>query len=357
MTFCKHHAWLQATSGSEVALLNPNRLARLVQELPTPTTQQPSLISFVGRRTKNLALQKIFYNNNFQQHSHDGVATLRIDNTTLYSDHPILFAESYPTSTALASTNSFPCHESKRHPLPWAEDLATLDLYNILQSRLLCLFTDVLCIFVHDFPTFQDVIDLLEAWAAAGSSSSMPQTIRPRVILVERGSKVIASPPQDFYETHYPQLGTRRQSLQQLFPSILIQPLMDKKMVSPMVRFGQLKELIWRQMDEVRCSRQSLGYLYSATHLSHFFQVAVEDTVLRRPFDYIRASRHGNELQADYKDYLASFLRLGAASGASYDDMAAYIASTILLDAYPPGMHRKFALLHVAVEAKLGARV
>jgi hypothetical protein len=67
--------------------------------------------------------------------------------------------------------------------------------------------------------------------------------------------------------------------------------------------------------------------------------------MLRRPFDYIRASRHGNELQADYKDYLTSFLRLGAASGVFYDNMAAYIASTILFDTYPPGMHRKFCSL------------
>ena len=162
MVSCKHSAWIQVTSGKEVALLDPNRLSQLIEVLPEPCSQRPSLVSFVGRQEKNLALKRMFPLNHPQRYSTNGVALLHVDRGSLHSKHPILFAESYPTVMPFAPANAVSCHETKRHPLPWAEGLAAIDLYNILHSHLLYPFVDAFCIFADDFSSFSCVIGLLQ---------------------------------------------------------------------------------------------------------------------------------------------------------------------------------------------------
>ena len=99
--------------------------------------------------------------------------------------------------------------------------------------------------------------------------------------------------------------------------------------------------------------------LYSAVHLNKFFQMAVSQAAssILRPFDFVTASRLGNEVGREHADHLTSFLRLGADGGLSDDTMASFIASTILLDAYPPKMHRKWWTGNLQTEADTGHRL
>lgn len=115
MTICKHLGWLQVTGGKEVALINPGRLTRIVGELTNPTAQQPSVLFFIGRKAKTQALRELFPNH-IKKGRYDGIATLRVDNTSLYSDHPVLFAESDP-STTVVSTLDTSCHETESFPI------------------------------------------------------------------------------------------------------------------------------------------------------------------------------------------------------------------------------------------------
>jgi len=96
-------------------------------------------------------------------------------------------------------------------------------------------------------------------------------------------------------------------------------------------------------MDEMRNLRLRSRCLYSAVHLNKFFQMAVSQTAasVLRPFNFVTASRLGNEVGPDHADHLTSFFRLGVDHGLSNDIMGRFIASTILLDAYPPRMHRE----------------
>ncbi len=57
---CKHSEWLHVTREKKIALINTDRLTRIVRKLTNSTTQQLSVLLFIGRKVKNLALQELF---------------------------------------------------------------------------------------------------------------------------------------------------------------------------------------------------------------------------------------------------------------------------------------------------------
>ena len=337
MTICKHLEWLQVAGGKEVAIINSGRLTRIVGELTNPTAQRPSVLFFIGQKAKSQALRELFPNH-IKKGRHDGVATLRVDNTSLYSDYPVLFADSDP-STSVTSKLETSCHETESFPVRWATSMTVPDVSNILHARILLPFSDVLCIFADDFPDLNSIVNRLKYWAIAGGGSSHPG---PSVVIVRYSSNVSASPTLDLLEMQDIQSGLDQKVLKDFYSSIKILYLADEQ-ISPLARFRRLKELLWRQMDEMRNIRLHCRRLYSAVHLEKFFQIAVSQTAssILRPVDFVTASRLGNEVGPDHLNHLTSFLRLGKDRGVSNDTMASFIASTILLDAYPPKMHRR----------------
>ena len=109
MTICKHPEWLHVAGGKEIALINTGRLARIMGELTNPATQQPSVLLFIGRKAKNLALRELFPNH-VKKGPNESIVTLRVDNTSLYFDHSVLFVESDSSATIISVSNAF-CHE------------------------------------------------------------------------------------------------------------------------------------------------------------------------------------------------------------------------------------------------------
>ena len=137
-------------------------------------------------------MRKIFPENQFQKEHCEGIATLWVDNTSLGSDYPIFFAESYPSSTTLFTAGTLSCHKVERFPLQCAESTMMHNIYNLLHAHLFCPFIDVLCVFTDNFGDVKNVILLLKAWAAAGNRPCLSQLVRPRVVIVKCGSNVIS---------------------------------------------------------------------------------------------------------------------------------------------------------------------
>ena len=344
MAPCERLAWLQVIGAGEIRLVDPGRMSQLVRGLRDPTNQRPSSILFVGRYAKDLALRELFPDNNFKKGFCDGVAILRVDNASTFSDNPIFFAESSPSQAIpLAAEDPRTC-ETDSFPVQWAEGTTVDHLYNVLHARLFCLFADVVCIFADDFTDFDQVIQLLVSWAAAGSASVHFNQIRPRVVIVRRGDEASPSPTYDLLKMEDLQQGLHQASLMEFFSSIKVLHLAAEQ-ISPLARFRRLKELLWREVDEMRLLRQGLGCLYSAVHICHFFHMAVVHTAasLTQPFDFITASRRGNEVEHDFVHHLSRFLHVGESQQASRDALMTFVASNILLDAYPPKMHGKTA--------------
>jgi hypothetical protein len=60
---------------------------------------------------------------------------------------------------------------------------------------------------------------------------------------------------------------------------------------------------------------------------------------ISKKFNFIAATRIGNEIRSDYPYHLQNFLTQAINSGIPADTMVSFIASSILMDAYPPRMH------------------
>ena len=72
--------------------------------------------------------------------------------------------------------------------------------------------------------------------------------------------------------------------------------------------------------------------------------VAHTAATLHQPFDFVLASRRGNdsnEVQPDFVHHLSRFLRIRESQQVSRNELMTFIASNILLDGYLPEMHGK----------------
>ena len=111
--------------------------------------------------------------------------------------------------------------------------------------------------------------------------------------------------------------------------------------LSPLARYRRLKDTLLRQADEIRWLRISKHCLFSAVHMNRLFSRALQHTVdlINQSFSFIRASREGNEIIEDYSDHLLTFFKLGARCEVSYSSLISFVASSILMNAYPSNMH------------------
>ncbi|KAL8770679.1 MAG: hypothetical protein Q9209_003747 [Squamulea sp. 1 TL-2023] len=342
MPFCEHVHWLQFSQQKDPSLIEPGRLQRIFQELANPGSQYPSLVFFVGRKAKDVAIRQLFPWNNVKKSAKaDGLATIQAETVSLQTEHPLLFAESDPFKSPIPSPGpEHLCHEVRSYPLLWP-DYEVDTLYDHIHSRLLFLFTDVLCIFADDFLDMDSLIHQLKNWAKLGRPTESFPAVRPRVIVVRKGVQPSPSPLYDLLDQQDLRFNFRCQELVDYFAAVTVIHLADEQ-ISPLARHRRLKELIQRQIEEVRHLRATYGCLYSATHLDGLFTDAVHHTTrnIDRPFDFLLSSRKGNSDFTHYTEHISTFLRATALSDVAQRSSASYIASTILLDAYPPGMHR-----------------
>lgn len=339
MSSCDHHTWLQIVHAKKPAICDTGRLSRLLPELRDPTSQKPTLLFFVGHKAKDTALRELFPWNNVRKGVRTGIASLRVDTTTTESKFPVLFAESDPFAAVTSPVNSMmSCHTTKSFPLEWNGHTSN-DLFDLIHGRLFCIFADIVCIFAEDFADFDAVVDRLKAWSSFGKASTQLKYVKPKVIIVKKGIGPSPSPTYDLLERLDVQFSLLQQSLVEFFSSIIVLHLADEQ-ISSLARHRRLKELIRRQMTEMRELRQCHGCAYTAIHLSHFFTQAVPHTArtIDEPFDFLLSSRQPT---SDNTEHLTNFFNLCRPSAVTNDTTAAYVASSLLLDAYRPGIHSK----------------
>ena len=337
---CDHLAWLQFSDTREFAITDTKRISRLLPDLDDPSVQRPSIVFFVGSKAKDIALRELFPWNNIRRGRREGIASLRAETLSLHSSYPIFFAESNPLREHVFQPDTSHCHEVASSTLEWADSGESKEIFDVIHARLLFLFINVLCIFADDFPDFLDVVNLLQKWASFGKNSSTLSLPQLRVIIVKRGRAADPSPTFDLLETEDVRFNLQRPEIVQFYSSVTVLYLADEQ-ISPLARYRRLKELLQRQLDEAVHFRQACGTLFSALHLAYFFSRAVKHfaSTTTRPFDYMLSTRPNESFDWGYSQHLVSFLQLGTACKAPCDAIVSHIASTILLDAYPPGCH------------------
>ena len=180
MRYCKHTQWLGlAVNDGDVLLQNTDRLQTLLEDLPDPDEQSPSLFVFIGNRSKAMAIKELaktfsppprYGRDLSRQSQHDdesswrgqtklngrrahGEIHLHIHAPSTFSSRPVLLAEgdlpSLDKPKVLAIEK---CHETASRPLN-ARVLTTPTLSESTDKiyfKLLSSFTDVFCFFADD---------------------------------------------------------------------------------------------------------------------------------------------------------------------------------------------------------------
>lgn len=340
MSDCHHPAWLQLSGSPEAFIHDEDQLQRILHGLADPAGQKPSLILFVGPREKEHALRDIFPFNNFSRNTkrHSGTVNIRIDTTTSRSGYPVLFADSDPFCPSSDTLSPSHCHEISSHLTAW-KATSHENLYDIVHARLLALFADVICFLCKDSWGEDKVVERLHSWVAANDPSEVPTLIRPRVIIVVKGDD--ASPTYNILQLEDLRFSLRHEVLRGRFSSITILRLADER-VSSLSRHRRLKELIFQNLDEMRYLRRSLRYLFSASHFGSLFQAAIRHLIITKtePFDALIASRAQNHIGRRLHVHVLTFFQACSRYGIPQATALSIIASSVLMDAYPPRMHR-----------------
>ena len=352
MKRCGHTRWLSICerSGSS-ALVQSDRPAALVKDLPSPDAQQPCVFVLIGSREGSAALQASFgiekarwpRTNQTRSEMH-----LHLDPSTVFADRPILLAsfDVRPRPVSWITARRDPCHRETRHPL--RQPRAGLKVADDILPRLLSPFADVFCLFSDDLGGFRQIAQRLALWLNQSRSPTPTKTALPSVVVVTSGVSPKAAAEEHARRTLLSMLEeeTTVDPFQQL-AAIDVVAVVPKGTMSAKARWRRLRERLMERSDRVRRDRESRCALYSATHLAAFLQSAGAHFARAPdvPFDFLQAARVHNPVAPDWAEHLSNFLKHITSSAQLTEFAVPFLASTLLLDSYPPGAPGAFRLL------------
>ena len=343
MNSCNHIGWFYLSGRDNYHIHYGRRTASVVDEMTDPTKQYPAMIFFLGSKAKDEALREIFPHNNIRRGRHDGIVNLRLDSSTISAELPLLFSDSNPLALVPHRLGAVACHETRKLPLVWGSQQPRNILYTVY-ARLVAVFSDVICIFADDVGGLESVAYLLRQWIEMGTPSTIADPVRPRVIIVVREDTLATTENVIAIEhlRHELQENIEGTSRTDCFSSISILHLANDH-VSSLARHRRLKECLLSEIEHQRRQRIEFRLHFTAIHLESFVRRAVEQVAnsVTEPFNFVKQSRFANEVQDSYQDHLITFTKLAKDYFLSYRSLVSFIASSILMDAYPPRMHSK----------------
>ena len=340
MNLCKHVSWFDLSGEDSARFHHNDRMGQINHELFKPDQQYPTIILFLGRKCKDAALRQLYPNNNVGRGHGNKIANLRLDSRTYNSDNPILFADSDPFGLCASRIGAPHCHTERIIPIAWKPPRSQ-SLIRTMYSRLLSVFSDVVCVFADDFENLNDVANLLLAWIRLRDPSNLPPRIRPRVIIViSDNSHSVTKDVLDLEDLQIALDQEGRSARETIFASVVVMH-MSGDHVSPLARHRRLKEVLLKTCDVSRLARIEERVLFSAVHLAGFFSraMAYVSRSISEPFDFTKAARAERPIGIEHREHLAAFLTLSRSIPVGQEILTSFIASSIIMDAYPPRMH------------------
>jgi len=323
--------WLYGfQTGADWFLASGDGLELATANLSNPHTQFPSTVLLIGKEEGEAARQALLPRGSHVRSR--GIAQLQADDSTLDNEHPLLIASLDIDNAGNKQKPPQDHFARSRHKVMWLSEcpsaVAANSLLDTVVGKLLLPFVDVVCLFLDDFSPREEGVRFLQGCAR---QSCLSQGWKPQVILASR--------------SRYRRKGNLDLSM---FGSIqrVVLPADDRKTLS-CSRFFKLKKVLDSSVELVRKGRHASKTLYSAYHLNILFNSALVHvaTCASTPFNFILATRQWNRIHDHLWLYLRDFVRLCAANRINQEAALEYVASALVLDSFPPGMHRKRLLV------------
>lgn len=353
MKRCDHSYWLGlGNHGNDTVLLESDRLRDLTKYIHHPDVQKPSLFVLIGNVAKSVALRELFGVKRrwkFRSKRNSNEVHLHLDPSTIFTGRPIFLADIDLSSRNVIakSITRAKCHEITRHTIQWTPSSRGTSLSGAAASiyaRLLFPFADTFCFFSTDLGGFRQIAVYIAAWLDNANSSTLPKSIYPRILIV---SDKIPLGPISESEARRAFLWmlseeTTKDPFEHL-SAINVVALLPNGAVSDEARYRPLKERLMDASNQVRINRETTRYLFSVTHFRTLFNYACIETAetIKKPFNFISASRMYNPTAPDLEEHISTFLKYIRMPTELTEFAVPMIASSILLDSYPPGAHSK----------------
>ncbi|OCT52721.1 hypothetical protein CLCR_10470 [Cladophialophora carrionii] len=334
---CQHLAWLEFVHARvERRIICHQRLQRLANQLPNKTAQAPSIALLLGRETKDQILRDVLPKGVLQKKASTQTTTLNLhaDTASLNSQYPIYYAELDPLEHTcdIELGNKTGCHVQQHFQVSWPPE-SQKALLDAVISRLLFLFTDVVCLFADDLGGFEATRRLLTTWARLAIGSHTGTTIQPHVLVVYREPEKQCSAYEDFFPDLNREVDTSR-----VFAAVKLVRLPQQYQRNRRERLKFAHEL-HDSFHKVRGDRMEASMLFVATHQAALFQRALSHVTrtAATPFNFVKAARQGNEVSLNLIEHTENVLKLSQKLPSSV--VVSVIASSAILDAYPRHMH------------------
>ncbi|KAJ9133184.1 FabD/lysophospholipase-like protein [Pleurostoma richardsiae] len=226
------------------------------------------------------------------------------------------------------------CHELNRVSSPRRDsDSSCLVDPGYLYHRIFYPWADVICLFCAEFGGLQETMRRLAGWLDEGAPATL--FVRPWLIVVteEETDEDAANALGEILERQ------PKTNVHAYFAGI--RTLGGPTVGSRRGQCVQLKNAVVEKMRELRKTRESLHLLFSARHLVAFLERSAAH-VMHSPqsqLDTIKTSRQDNVVPEDLPGHLSAFLGQIERLTEIYEFAAPMVASSLLLDSYPPDMH------------------
>ncbi|KAK2037082.1 hypothetical protein LZ31DRAFT_547133 [Colletotrichum somersetense] len=338
MTRCKHTGWLRvATKDQAHVLESSDRAQRLLDSLPRPDSQYPSTLVLIGNATKRVVMQRLGVDMT-------GPNMTRGHGEIHLSLAPVGASGARPT---LIADTDIPPPRPLLIPHGEVTPPTAVESGDHVYHRMLLPFADAVCFFADDVGGVEVVAQRLASWLDLGAPST--SSVRPWLVVVTNGGE------ENSTRNRLLQAVRRRTSVHvsERFHGVRIISLADTAPKSlrrhlHSLRWDILSNELSYMTETKRVERVLASCLFSAIHLACLLRHAAEhvghvghvgDAGALPPLDFLAVSRLDNPVAADLQAHLARFLTHCDA----VDDLKRFavpvIASSFILDHYPPGMH------------------
>ena len=348
----RHHRtmWLSLCSrASDTDLLVSDRVQDIIDCIPNPDVQQPSLLVLIGNAAKSIALRELFgvrRTRRFSLNQNPSEVHLHVDPLSVFSEQPLVIVDGdlfeKPKGKLSANKGHGITRRAIRRP---REEFGFGGPAGGIYSQLLFPFSNVYCFFSDDLGGFKRVARHLAAWLEHDCPSTMSPSTRPIVVVVTEKIPVGTKSESEARDTLLDLMrkGTERNVLDYI-SVIEVMALLPGGSISIEARYRSLKERLMASSDQIRKQRQDAHTLFSATHLAALLESACEhfSDTLGEPFNLIKSCRAHNPQAIDLPDHLSTFLAYIKSPVELTTFAAPMIASSFFLDNYPPGAHCKF---------------
>lgn len=352
----QHTLWLEPyLRDKEVALQKTSRLGEILSQ----TNGEPSLILFIGKSFKGKALRYLATPLRSKRNGRNcGEIHLRLDAgaQSTQSRRPLLFADGpIPNiENNVINTEKYSVFEPVSQNLQWAGDDLNFTLSNIY-ANLLSPFTDVVCLFLSDFGSLARIADSIALWLNCFNNRSLPSVCYPRLLIAVEDSTTTKSDKcwESRWKTRFSRLLRKKTTrpISEAFSHVGIHHLCTNDQIREEFCYLPLKDRLLNESDVVRFSRIEQRMHFVGNHFNAFFDYSYNHFIqnTRKRFNFIKASRLLNPVSTHLKQHIFNFVKQFQTAEEINGFVLPVVASCIILDSFPPGMHGEFT--HIRDEA------